>query len=218
MTNTYLEELKSIIESRLALIQPNETLIQESKGSLEIPTLLKIALKNEMEATIVGAKWVGNTPETFCKLVFAKQVGDEAKHYRLIEDRLKDLGVDLINFDPLAPDLSPLTKHLLSLKTTIEKAAGGPFARESIAVVKNEQFLNLLDERGDIETENLYRNTIQKDEAYHKQLGETLLKKLIKTKEDFLLAKQAIDSTLDLAEELTKQAAEKKGIVNAPGC
>ena len=106
----------------------------------------------------------------------------------------------------------------MSLKTTIEKAAGGPFTRESIAVVKNEQFLDLLSERKDFETEKLYKDTIQKDEAYHKQLGETLLKRLIKTKEDFLLAKQAVDSTLSLAEELTKQVAEKKGIVNAPGC
>jgi 1,2-phenylacetyl-CoA epoxidase catalytic subunit len=217
-TAAFISGLKEELGGLLAKLQPNETLVAESSGRLEIPVLLKIALKNEMEATLVGARWVENTPEVFCKLAFARQVGDESKHYRLIEGRLKELGVSLEGFDPLAPSLSPLTEHLLNLTGTIEKAAAGPFARESIAVVKNNQFISLLREKGDLATAKLYEDTIQKDEAYHHELGENLLLKLVKTDDDRRRATAAMEKTLSLAEELTRLAAEKKGICRAPGC
>lgn len=217
-TQTFILGLKKDLEGLLAKLKPNESLVEESRGKLEIPVLLKIALKNEMEATLVGARWVDNTPETFCKLAFARQVGDESKHYRLIEGRLKDLGVNLDDFDPLKPSLSPLTEYLLGLNSTIEKAAAGPFARESIAVVKNAQFISLLKEKGDLAIAKIYEETIQIDEAYHHQLGEDLLLKLVSTGEDQMRVTAAVEKTLGLAEELTRLAAEKKGLVRAPGC
>lgn len=217
-TLTFIAGLKKNLEALLAKLKPNETLIEETRGKLRIPMLLKIALKNEMEATLVGARWVDNTPETFGKLAFARQVGDESKHYRLIEGRLKEMGENLDGFDPLKPRLSPLTEYLLSLNTTIEKAAAGPFAREAIAVVKNNQFISLLKEKGDFVTAKLYEETIQVDEGYHHQLGENLLQQLVKTGEDQMRAIAAVERTLGLAEELTRLAAEKKGLVRAPGC
>lgn len=217
-TPTFLAGLKKDLDGLLAKLKPNETLVAETRGKLEVPMLLKVALKNEMEATLVGARWVENTPEVFAKLAFARQVGDEAKHYRLIEGRLKELGVSLDGFDPLQPALSPLTEHLLGLTTTLEKAAAGPFARESIAVVKNRQFIELLKEKEDFATAKLYEETIQPDEAYHHQLGENLLLRLVTTGEDQMRAAAAVEKTLALAEELTRMAAEKKGLVRAPGC
>ncbi|MBI2340205.1 MAG: ferritin-like domain-containing protein [Deltaproteobacteria bacterium] len=217
-TSTFIAGLKKDLEGLLAKLKPNETLVEESRGKLEIPMLLKIALKNEMEATLVGARWVENTPETFCKLAFARQVGDESKHYRLIEQRLKELGANLDEYDPLKPSLSPLTEYLLSLNTTLEKAAAGPFAREAIAVVKNAQFISLLKEKGDLATAKLYEETIQVDENYHHQLGENLLLRLVETSNDQMRVTTAVEKTLGLAEELTRLAAEKKGLVRAPGC
>ncbi len=217
-TPAFLAGLKKDLEGLLARLIPNETLVAESRGKLEIPLLLKIALKNEMEATLVGARWVENTPEVFCKLAFARQVGDESKHYRLITERLKELGENLEAFDPLAPALSPLTEYLLGLNSTLEKAAAGPFAREAIAVIKNNQFLSLLKEKGDLLTAKLYEETIQPDEYHHHQLGENLLLRLVKTGEDQMRVVAAVEKTLGLAEELTRLAAEKKGLVRAPGC
>ncbi len=217
-TQAFMTGLKKDLEGLLAKLKPNETLVEESRGKLEIPLLLKIALKNEMEATLVGARWADNTPEVFCKLAFARQVGDESKHYRLIEARLKELGENLEGFDPLQPNLSPLTDYLLNLTTTLEKAAAGPFAREAIAVVKNNQFISLLKEKGDLATAKLYEETIQIDEAHHHQLGENLLLRLVKTGEDQMRVTAAVEKTLGLAEELTRLAAEKKGLVRAPGC
>jgi bacterioferritin (cytochrome b1) len=217
-TKTFISGLKQDLSKLLLRLKPNESLVCETSGSLKVTDLLKAALKNEMEATLVGAKWVTNTKETFCTLAFAKQVGDEAKHYRMIEQRLLELGEPTENFDPLAPKISPLTEYLLGIESTLEKAASGPFAREAIAVFKNAQFIEHLKEMDDTQTAELYENTIQKDEAYHHQLGESLLLRLVHTEADQKIVEAAVEKTLGLAEELTRLAAEKKGILRGPGC
>src|SRR4051812_35874774 len=61
--------------------------------TLTVPRLLTLALKNELEATECAAAWLASTParepgSVDVKLAFARQAGDEAKHYRLIQKRL----------------------------------------------------------------------------------------------------------------------------------
>ena len=73
------------------------------------------------------------------KLALARQAGDEAKHFRLIERRLGELGVDASAFDP-APR-SPMLEYLLSLTTTVERVAAGQFTREALALVRNDEFI-----------------------------------------------------------------------------
>src|SRR5215831_698079 len=67
---------------------------------LPIPALLRIALRNELEAAEVAAVWLASTDELDVKLALARQCGDEAKHYVWIEERLHQLGDDLVGFDP----------------------------------------------------------------------------------------------------------------------
>src|SRR5213592_3650079 len=64
----------------------------------DVPVLLRIALKNELEAFELAAHWIPTTPELDVKLGLARQVGDEAKHYRLLEARYRELGGG--DFDP----------------------------------------------------------------------------------------------------------------------
>ena len=66
---------------------------------LTVPALLKLALRNEYEAADLAALWMTDTPELDAKLALARQCGDEAKHYRFIEERLRALGVDLAGFE-----------------------------------------------------------------------------------------------------------------------
>ena len=47
-----------------------------------------------LKASELAAIWMNTTSELDVKLALARQVGDEARHYRLIVDRLKALGVD----------------------------------------------------------------------------------------------------------------------------
>ena len=72
----------------------------ETPEALTVPRLLRVALKNEFEASELAAIWMASTSELDVKLALARQVGDEARHYRLIAQRLMSLGVDANSIDP----------------------------------------------------------------------------------------------------------------------
>ncbi len=129
----FVEQLGNRNAEVLARLAPAETLVAESGGDLRLENLLKIALRNEMEATEIAARWLTSTDDVDTKLALARQAGDEAKHYRLIADHLEQqLGVDLSDFDPLVQGFGPLTAYLETLEDTVERVAAGQFTRESI--------------------------------------------------------------------------------------
>ena len=202
----------------LKALEPDATLKPEIDGPLNVPNLLKVALKNEIEATEIAARWLVTSDDVQVKLALARQVGDEAKHYRLIADRLGALGIDVSTLDPLATGYGPLFKYLDSLLTTVERVAAGQFTREAIAVVKNRQFIDFCERVGDLETAALYRDTIEPDERYHHELGRSLLLRLATSEEAQTRAAQAARRTLELADELQRKALATAGIHHAPGC
>ncbi len=214
----FVEQLSATNQEILSRLAPVETLVAESAGDLRLENLLKIALKNELEATEIAARWLVSTRDVDVKLALARQAGDEAKHYRLIEAHLQELGVDLSGVDPLAQGFGPLFTYLDTLEETVERVAAGQFTREAIAVVKNQQFIDLCEAQGHTATADLYRDTIQKDEAYHHQLGRDLLLRLATTPEAQESAQRAAARTLELAEELQHLALTKMGVHHAPGC
>ena len=214
----FVRELAAENDALLARLAPDATLKPEVDGALNVPNLLKVALKNEVEATEIAARWLVATTDVDVKLAFARQVGDEARHYRLIGDRLRALGFDPDGVDPLAKGYGPLFTYLDSLETTVERVAAGQFTREAIAVVKNRQFIEFCDRAGDRETAALYRDVIEPDERYHHDLGRRLLLKLATTTETQAAARRVARRTLDLAEELQVKALATAGIHHAPGC
>ena len=207
-------------ENQAALrgLAPDQTLTAEVTGALNVPNLLKVALKNELEATEIAARWLVATDDARVKLAFARQVGDEAKHFRLVADRLKELGFDPDAIDPLAGGFGPLFRYLDSLATTVERVAAGQFTREAIAVVKNRQFIEFCERVGDKLTATLYRDIIEPDERYHHELGRSLLLRLATGEEAQTRAAQAARRTLALADELQRKALATAGIHHAPGC
>ncbi len=202
----------------LRQLAPDETLRPEVEGNLNVLNLLKVALKNEIEATEIAARWLVTTDDVAVKLAFARQVGDEAKHYRMIADRLRALGFDPAGFDPLAKGYGPLFTYLTTLESTVERVAAGQFTREAIAVVKNRQFIEFCEHAGDRETATMYRDVIEPDERYHHELGRSLLLRLATTPEAQAAATAAARRTLALAEELQQAALSTAGIHHAPGC
>jgi 1,2-phenylacetyl-CoA epoxidase catalytic subunit len=205
-------------QALLRALEPDATLRPEVDGPLNVPNLLKVALKNEIEATEIAARWLVSTDDVALKLALARQVGDEARHYRLVAERLGRLGVDAETLDPLAGGYGPLFKYLDTLATSVERVAAGQFTREAIAVVKNRQFIEFCERVGDTETATLYRDTIEPDERYHHELGRRFLLRLATTPEAQAAAKAAAGRTLALAEELQKRALATAGIHHAPGC
>ncbi|HSB09495.1 MAG TPA: ferritin-like domain-containing protein [Blastocatellia bacterium] len=190
----------------------------EAPQDLAVERLLRVALKNELEATEVAAIWMTSTSELDAKLAFARQVGDEAKHYRLIVDRLKALGVDADAIDPREGGYSPLFEYLRQLQSTTARVAAGQFTREGIALVRNQCFIDFCEARGDHETASLYRDIIQPDEQHHHELGRQLVVRYATTDGEQQVARQAAHRTLELAEEIQEMARLKVGIIRAPGC
>jgi uncharacterized ferritin-like protein (DUF455 family) len=213
-TEAFLAELDQ--ENTRALSRIGAAAAREPADDTTVAKLLVLALKNEIEATECAAGWIATTPEIDVKLSFARQAGDEAKHFGLIEKRLGELGVDTSRFDP-APR-SALLQYLASLGTTVERVAAGQFTREALALVRNEEFVRFCKSRGDNETAALYEEIIQPDERHHHALGRRLLGRLADNEAARALARTAARRTLELAEELQEIARMKLGVSRAPGC
>jgi len=214
---TFVTELEQALDQVLRRLTPEETLQAELDGDLTIENLLKVALRNELEATEIAARWMATTPEVEVKLAFARQIGDEAKHYRLIQERLRALGVNLAGFNPLAKGYGELYLYLTSLSDMVERIAAAQFTREAIATVWNQQFIAFCERQGDAETARLYREVVQVDEGFHHELGKRLLERFATTPQQQAKARAAVNRTLELAEEMQNLYA-RQGMRHAPGC
>jgi len=212
----YIAGLVAEMEAIFARLGEQETLEAESEGQVEVRTLLRLALKSELEASELAGLWMPTTPEIDVKLLLAEQCGDEMKHYALICGRLAELGEDLGTFEPLAEGYSPLYQYLRGLRSTVERVAAGPFAREAIAKVRNAQFIALCDQAGDTETARLYRDVIQPEEIKHHELAREILEKLCTTAELQEAAAGAARNTLAIADELRTLAEKSTGMHPIP--
>ena len=211
----FVAELEQGLQQVLRRLTPEDTLRAEVDGEPTIEKLLKVALRSELEATEIAARWMATTPEVEVKLAFARQIADEAKHYRLIEERLRTLGVNLAGFNPLAKGYGELYLYLASLSDMVERIAAAQFAREAIATVWNQQFIAFCERQGDGETARLYREVVQVDEAFHHELGKELLARYAVTPQQQTKARAAVNRTLELAEEIQNLYA-RQGMRHAP--
>ncbi len=207
-----VEEMRALF----ARLGERQTLEAESGGRLEVATLLKLALQSELEAAELAGFWMPTTPEIEAKMVFARQCGDEMKHYHLIAKRLGELGVDLAGHDPLAQGHSALYHHAKGLKRTVERIAAGPFAREAIAEVRNAQFIAFCEGAGDEETARLYREVIQPDESLHHRLGREFLERHAVGEELQAAVRAATHDTLAIADELSTLVERSTGMGPLP--
>ncbi len=199
-----------------AQLGEHETLESESQGNVAVVPLLKAALKSELEASELAGLWLPSTPEVDAKITFGQLCGDEMKHYRLIAQRLEELGEDLSGFDPMAEGYSPLYQYLRGLRTSVERIAGGPFAREAIAEIRNAQFIAFCRAVGDTKTAELYEGTIHPEEIHHHRAGRRLLERYADTPELQELAAAAARNTLAIADELRTLAEKSKGLHSIP--
>lgn len=213
----FLQELDATVAERLSRIGEAAGAGEPGAG-IGVRELLATALKKELEAAEEAAIWMASERDVDVKLSLARQCGDEAKHYRLIEARLRELGVDPAAAPQGFGAPTPMFEFLKGLGTTVERVAAGQFTREALAKVHNQVFIEFCEAQGDAETARLYRETIQPDEGHHHEMGRRLLARLADTDEAQELARKAAARTLEIAEELQEVVRLKKGICRAPGC
>jgi uncharacterized ferritin-like protein (DUF455 family) len=220
-TDLFLEQLEQRVTVCLSeLDQVSDTGLAFSCDNPmdEVVRRLKVALKNEIEASELAASWMASTPETDVKLGLARQAGDEAKHYRLIEEHLDALGVDISGFDPLGEGYSPMFQLLRRYKGTVERVAAAQYTRESLALTKNEQFIKFCAGVGAMATAEFYRNHIQPDEQWHVRLGIRTLKKYATSERLQAKALEASEAVLDLATRIHNTQVHEMGLGHSPGC
>lgn len=211
----FVQSLVDEMEDLFSRLGEEEILEAESDGKKDVFTLLELALQSELEAAELAGSWMPQTTEVDGKLLFALQCGDEMKHYQLIADRLAELG----RAPAPAPEpaaYSPLYHYLRGLRTTIERAAAGPFTCEAIARVRNEQFIAFCRAVGDEGTARLYEDVIQPEEVHHHEEGRRFLERHATTPEAQEAAAAAVRTTLTVADELKTLAGKFSGVDTLP--
>jgi len=214
----FVEDLQRHVAERLASL---DLLKDDDAGPAdrsEVVRRLKVALKNEMEAAELAAIWIPSTPEVDVKLAFARQAGDEARHYHLIEKHLQEMGVDLTGFNPTADGYGPMFTLLQGLGSTVERVAGAHFTREALALKKNEQFMEFCERSGAMATAELYRTQIQPDEGWHVDIGHRVLSRYATSAEDQEKARRAVEAVLELAVKVQRKQFQEMKLSHAPGC
>ena len=212
----FVAKLKTENESILAKIDEPPLSWGVPKSEV-VAVLIKMALKNEIEATEIAAEWVSATPELNAKLALARHAGDEARHYQLIEEKARAKGVALDGFRPLDPP-SPVLNYLRTLTTTPERIAAALVAREAMGGRRNVQFLAFLDRAGLGELAALYRDVINPDEERHHLSGCAVLAELATTHETQQAARRAALGLLETGDRVRSTALQNTGAPVIPGC
>jgi 1,2-phenylacetyl-CoA epoxidase catalytic subunit len=212
----FVAKLKTENESILAKIDEPARPWGVPKSEL-VGVLIKMALKNEIEATEIAAEWVSTTPELNAKLALARHAGDEARHYQLIEEKARVMGIELDGFRPLDPP-SPVLSYLRTLTTTPERIAAALVAREAMGGRRNAQFLAFLDRAGLGELAALYRDVINPDEERHHLAGCEVLAELATTPETQQAARRAALGLLEIGDRVRTNALQNTGAPVIPGC
>src|SRR5437868_1314775 len=87
----FVAELEAFKDEHLAPITTaGEIALTQQGGDSE--ALLKVALANEISVSELAALWIPTTKELDVKLAFAKQAGDEARHFETVAERLAKVG------------------------------------------------------------------------------------------------------------------------------
>ena len=214
----FVDEMRQYVADKLASL---DLLKDEESGPAdrqEVIRRLKVALKNELEAAELAAVWIPSTPEIDVKLALARQAGDEARHYHLIEKHLEAMGVSLAGFEPAAEGYGPMYNLLRGFDSTVERLAGAHFTREALALKKNDQFIEFCERAGAQETADLYRKQIQPDEGWHVDIGHRFLQRYASSEEDQGKARRAVEAVLDLAVKVQRKQFQELKLSHAPGC
>jgi rubrerythrin len=130
---------------------------------------------NELRAAELVAAWIPWVRERELRELLPRQLDDEQRHYQLLRARLKALGEDPGEFEPLV-EWRDLFDWLVAARSrpTVEKLAMFQFAGETQSCDGFETLIQLATDI-DPETAELYRTRILPDERGHAAIGRRAL-------------------------------------------
>jgi bacterioferritin (cytochrome b1) len=121
-------------------------------------------------------------PQAFVHLL--KQMGDEAKHARMLSQRLWNLGGDPTKVFERANESTQSFWEMFDNLDVIETTVMLQCGAERMAQHRHEKELRFYDD----ETAEIYRNVISPEEKFHAKIGVNLLRKLCIDRETQLKA------------------------------
>jgi 1,2-phenylacetyl-CoA epoxidase catalytic subunit len=214
----FVDDVSATLEMFLALREAGINGVGEAVGRSDMPALLRMALRSQLEAAEIASLWVVSTPDVEVKLGLARLAGDEAQHYELLFARFVELGGDAEAFSRGWPEgRSKLMRYLETIETPVQRVAALPFAREAIAIRSNLQFIASCEAVGDIATAALYRMHIQPDHERHLDWGSKALERLALSERDHSAARRVVLTTLELATDLRGLATGRLSAEPLPG-
>ncbi len=148
---------------------------------------------NELRSVELIAAWLPHVPEREIRDLLPGQLDDEHRHYRLLRQRMIDLGEDPDGFRAL-PEWEALFDWLVAcrMRPTGEKLAMFQFAGETQSCEGFETLIKLAQDV-DPETAELYRTAILPDEYKHAAIGRRALTLLCETPARQAAAKSACE-------------------------
>jgi hypothetical protein len=182
--------------------------------SVPVTDLLAGALRDEIETAEIAALWLTDEPDLDLRLGLARQVGNEARHFEMISDRIRELGSDP-TADPRTRAHSPVFRYLRGLQTPAERLAAG-LVREGVTRLRNALLAQVCEARGDLETARLCRDQVGPDEVRHLDFCRKELPRYALTAADQEAARRALARTLQLAEEAADPSRNPKASPASP--
>jgi hypothetical protein len=184
-----------------------ETLTREAFAPLD---LLRCEQRAVIEAIEVAALWLCDSEEVSSKLALAERAGLGARRFAAIGQRLESLGLVPGTFDPRFGGYSKLFAFFRSLQSREERASAGGLTLGRLNVMRWELQGKTCEERGDLESAGLLRQTLGEDERRFVEDSRRELLQVATTEESQARARRAAFRTVEILGELWEPSLLRK--------
>lgn len=151
-----------------------ESQFDDQPSDSELINGLLTRLRNELGVIEEPLKMAKMTDDPTIFIQLCKQMEDEAKHARLLAQRIMQLGGNPAEcYDMSADSADPYWDLIDSYDTIHEKVALIEAGGERMAGLKHENEVEYFDD----DTRKIYSDVILPDESFHTDLGERIVRK-----------------------------------------
>jgi hypothetical protein len=156
--------------------------------------VLKSRYFNEIRAAEVFGHWLRGFTDLEVKLHFMEAIGEEGRHSRLLAERIKALGGDPLDYEPV-PGQIAMFNAFESTEDTVERVAAFSLAGEGVADYLIEM---ALDSRAVPEWLKAPYRAIHAEEQEHGSYPAQVIARLATSADSQRRARRAVAMSLDL--------------------
>jgi hypothetical protein len=181
-----------------------------TKETLDTVDLIRLAMKDAIESAEVAALWFVDCDDLEMKIGLAEHCGIAATHLRSLSARALALGAQ--PFDPRVGGYSRFFGFLRSLQTPEERASASQVTLRTFNVGRLSAFADLCAERGDVETERLFRDVMVADERRIFEVGWRALLLAANNEESQARARRSAFRIVELASDVVEPLNVRKSL------